>query len=158
MPEIKFEDFMMTVPERNQEFVMNLHEFLLSKDCKLEMKQAKMGYVASYKFDKKTVLNWVFRKAGIFARIYGDNIGSYNEIIADLPAEMQKKMISSSDCKRLINPTACSKTCRMGFVFEIDNQTHKKCRNMGMMFLLTDESQNEIKKIIEAEINARSAA
>lgn len=158
MSEIKFEDFMMTVPEYNQEFVMNLHESLLADGCILEIKQAKNGYVASYKFNKKTVLNWFFRKAGIFARIYGDNVVAYGDLISELPSEMQKKMISATDCKRLMNPTACSKTCKMGFVFDVDGQTYKKCRNMGMMFLLTDETKNEVKKLLTAEINVRKAS
>ena len=55
-------------------------------------------------------MNWVFRKTGIWARIYGDNAGRYEEVIAALPAHMQKKMAASRDCKRLIDPDACSGT------------------------------------------------
>ena len=55
------------------------------------------------KLNKKTVMNWVFRKSGVLARIYG-NVGKYKDLIAALPAYMQKKIITSRNCKRLIDP------------------------------------------------------
>ncbi|MET3573981.1 hypothetical protein ABID13_005649 [Enterocloster citroniae] len=44
---------------------------------------------------KKTVMDWVFRKSGVLALIYGDNAGKYEDIITSLPADMRKKMTTN---------------------------------------------------------------
>ena len=88
----------------------------------------------------------------------GDNAGKYEDIIASLPAEMQKKMTTSRDCKRLIDPTACSDTCVKGFVYTLNGDTHKKCRNDGMFFLLTNETAEHIARLVCAEVTVRKSA
>ncbi len=155
---VVFEDFLKNVPEVNRAFVSNIHDELLGQGCKLDIKEAKSGYAASYRWDKKTVMNWVFRKTGMLARIYGDNVRRYEAEIAALPADMQAKMTASRDCKRLLNPSECSDTCVMGFVYNLDGNTYKKCRNDGMFFNLSDKTAPHIQKLVCAEVAARKAA
>lgn len=64
-------------------------------------------------------------------------------------------MIASRDCKRLFDPHACSDTCVKGFVYRLNGETHKKCRNDGKFFLLTNENAKHIAKIIHEELTAR---
>ena len=90
-----FKEFLSAVAPEYQSFVEKLNNKLIEQGCDLVIKEAKSGYAASYQLEKKTVMNWVFRKSGVLARIYGDNAGKYEEIIASLPAEMQKKMTAS---------------------------------------------------------------
>ena len=130
----------------------------MEQGCDLVIKEAKSGYTASYRLENKTVMNWVFRKSGVLARIYGDNARKYEDIIASLPADMQKKMTASRDCKRLIDPMACSDTCVKGFVYDLNGNTYKKCRNDGMFFLLTDESAEHIADLVCAEVAVRKSA
>lgn len=153
-----FEDFLITVPDEHKPFVSNLHEQLTKQGCTISIKEAKSGYTVSYQWEKKTVMNWVFRKSGILARIYGDNMRQYEAVIAALPADMQDKMMGSRDCKRLIDPSECSPTCVKGFVYTINENTYKKCRNDGMFFLLSDETGPHIEKLITAEVLARQSA
>lgn len=153
-----FKEFLSTVSPEYQAFVEKLHEQLIEQGCDLVIKEAKSGYAVSYQLEKKTVMNWGFRKAGILARIYGDNAGKYEEIIASLPADMQKKMTVSRDCKRLIDPNACSDTCVKGFVYTLNGNIHKKCRNDGMFFLLTNETAEYIAGLVCAEVVARKSA
>ena len=153
-----FKEFLSAVAPEYQSFVEKLNNKLIEQGCDLVIKEAKSGYAASYQLEKKTVMNWVFRKSGVLARIYGDNAGKYEEIIASLPAEMQKKMTASRDCKRLIEPTACSDTCVKGFVYTLNGDTHKKCRNDGMFFLLTNETAEHIATLTCAEVTVRKSA
>ena len=111
-----FQEFLSVVVPKHQAFAKELNNKLIAQGCSLVIKEAKNGYAASYQFEKKTVMNWVFRKSGILARIYGDNAGKYEDIVTSLPADMQKEMTTSRDCKRLIDPTACSDTCGKGFL------------------------------------------
>lgn len=152
---ILFEDFLISVPAEHQGFVAALHEKLLAQGCTLVMKEAKSGYAASYQWQKKTVMNWVFRKAGILARIYGDNAGQYEGVLAALPAEMQSKMTAARDCKNLLTPGTCSPTCVKGFVYNLDGALQQKCRNDGMFFLLTNENAQHIEALITAEVAVR---
>ena len=151
-----FKEFLSAVAPEYQAFVEKLNNKLIEQGCDLVIKEAKSGYAASYQLEKKTVMNWVFRKSGVLARIYGDNAGKYEDIIASLPAEMQKKMTTSRDCKRLIDPTACSDTCVKGFVYTLNGDTHKKCRNDGMFFLLTNETAEHIARLVCAEVTCVS--
>lgn len=41
-------------------FVTELHQGFTDAGCKIEVKEAKSGYVASYLLNKKTVANYVF--------------------------------------------------------------------------------------------------
>ena len=150
-----FKEFLSAIAPEHQAFVEKLNTKLIEQGCDLVIKEAKSGYTASYQLEKKTVMNWVFRKTGVFARIYGDNAGKYEDIIASLPADMQKKMTTSRDCKRLIDPNACSDTC---FVYALNGDTHKKCRNDGMFFLLTNETAEHIARLVCAEVNVRKSA
>lgn len=152
---ISFETFLTTVPEEHQAFVTKLHEQLIEQGCAINIKEAKSGYVVSYQWEKKTIMNWIFRKTGMLARIYGDNVGQYESVIGSLPADMQKKMTGSRDCKRLYDPSACISTCVMGLIYNFEGETYKKCRNDGMFFPMSDKTGPYIQDLICAELNAR---
>lgn len=158
MAKTSFNEFLLAVAPERRVFVEKLNDKLLEQGCELVIKEVKSGYTATYQMEKKTVMNWVFRKTGIWARIYGDNAGRYEEVIAALPAHMQKKMAASHDCKRLIDPDACSDTCVKGFVYSLNGETQKKCRNDGMLFLLTEETAEYIAGLICAEVAVRKLA
>ena len=158
MAKTSFNEFLLAVAPEHRVFVEKLNDKLLEQGCELVIKEVKSGYTATYQLEKKTVMNWVFRKTGVFARIYGDNAGKYEDIIASLPADMQKKMTTSRDCKRLIDPNACSDTCVKGFVYALNGDTHKKCRNDGMLFVLTNETAEHIAGLVCAEVNVRKSA
>lgn len=155
---VSFQNFLATVAPEHQAYVENLHNKLIEQGCELVIKEAKSGYAASYQLKKKTVMNWVFRKAGVFARIYGDNAGKYEDVIASLPADMQKRMTASRDCKRLADPNACSDTCVKGFVYDLNGDTYKKCRNDGMFFQLTNETAEHIARLACKEVAVRKSA
>lgn len=152
-----FKEFLSAIAPEHQVFVEKLNTELIEQGCDLVIKEAKSGYTASYQLEKKTVMNWVFRKTGVFARIYGDNAGKYEDIIASLPADMQKKMTTSRDCKRLIDPNACSDTCVKGFVYALNGDIYRKCRNDGMFFLLTNETAEHIAGLVCAEVIVRKS-
>lgn len=152
---VSFKEFLVTAAPEHRVYIEELHNRLMEQGCVLVIKEAKSGYAASYQLEKRTVMNWVFRKSGIWARIYGDNAGKYEDMIAHLPADMQKKMTASRDCKRLIDPNACSDTCVKGFVYTLNGDTYKKCRNDGMLFLLTDETAEHIAGLVCAEVTVR---
>lgn len=154
---VSFKEFLSKVAPEHQTFVEKLNDKLIEQGCDIVIKEAKSGYTTSYQLGKKTVMNWVFRKSGILARIYGDNVGKYEALIDSLPADMQKKMTDSRDCKRLIDPNACSPTCVKGFVYALDGDTHKKCRNDGMFFLLTSETAEHIAGLVCAEVTVRKS-
>jgi len=150
-----FKEFLSAVAPEYQAFVEKLNDKLIEQGCDLVIKEAKSGYAASYQLEKKTVMNWVFRKSGVMARIYGDNAGKYEDIIASLPAGMQQNMTTSRACKRLLDPDACSPTCVKGFVYELNGDTYRTCRNEGMIFLLTNETAEYIAGLVCAEVTVR---
>ena len=63
-----FKEFLSAIAPEHQVFVEKLNTELIEQGCDLVIKEAKSGYTASYQLEKKTVMNWVFRKTGVFAR------------------------------------------------------------------------------------------
>jgi len=159
-PKFQFEDFMGDVPMDHAEFVRDLHEFLTGQDCTIKIEQAKNGFCVSYAYakTKKVLANFVFRKKGMFVRIYGGFIGQYSEVLTSMPEEMIKTIEKAPVCKRLMDPEKCSSTCPMGYIFSLGDTEHKKCRYNCFLFLLSEESKPSIRQILEREVGARSVA
>ena len=87
-----------------------------------------------------------------------DNVGRYQPLLETLPDDMKQRMTSSADCKRLLNSSACSSTCVMGFIYDLNGAQHKKCRFSGMLFPLTEQAGPHIKLLALAELEARAGA
>ena len=77
--ELSFEGFLLNVNPVYQDFVTQIHTYLLENGCKLKLQLAKNGYVVSYSHvkSKRVLLNFVFRKSGLVTRIYGDLVNQY---------------------------------------------------------------------------------
>lgn len=71
---LRFEEFVAAVNKDDVYFVKEFHQELTEAGYKIEVKEAKSGYVISYLLNKKTVANYVFRKKGLIIRIYANHI------------------------------------------------------------------------------------
>jgi len=151
-----FEDFLLTVDPKYQSFAQQTHEQMLQDGCALKMASAKSGYVVSYQHGKKkrVVMNFVFRKGGLVARIYGDNAGEYASFLESLPESMHKAIEKAPPCKRFEDPPRCSANC-IGYVFPLNGKQHQKCRYNCFMFPVTEESIPHIKALAGKELEMR---
>lgn len=156
MGKLGFEDFIVAVDSASTEFVVGLHNHLMEGGCKIEVKEAKSGYMVSYLYNKKAIANYVFRKKGMFARIYGNHIVEYIDILDTLPNEMVKTIKGAPVCKRLINPNQCNQKCTMGYDFIMQGERYQKCRNNAFMFLLCEENNPFIGTFLKKELEVRS--
>ena len=93
---ITFEEFFITVPQENQKFVKELHQDLVKHGCTMTIKEAKSGYMAAYLYQKKTIMNYVFRKKGLFLRLYGEHAKDYEACLDTLPKDMICLLYTSS--------------------------------------------------------------
>ena len=150
---ISFEQFVNVVDIGNKPFVQDLHDYLLDNGCKATFVEKKSGYLASYKYGKppKAVVNFLFRKAGMLTRIYGEGIGNYPDFLNTLPCAMVESVKDASICKRLML-NECSPNCN-GYDFMIGNKHYQKCRYNCFEFLITCESKSYIRSFVEHEIN-----
>lgn len=154
----KFELFLDSVDGRNREFVLELHNYLLSNQCKCDIKEAKSGFTVSYILcdTKKTLATFVFRKTGIKLRILAEHVAQYEELLNTLPEKMKKEIRKGSVCKRLLNPDDCNPKCSMGYTFSMDEEKFQKCRYMAFMPTLTEENNPYIKQLLEKELSMRN--
>ena len=155
---ITFEQFLTAVDTEHHPFVQGLHDYLLESGCKVTFEEKKSGYLASYKHGKKkrSIVNFVFRKAGMLVRIYGEYTSGYPDFLNTLPGNMVQSIDGSGDCKRLVSG-GCSPKCS-GYDFAIDGKRFQKCRYNCFEFLVTDESGAHIKSFVEHELRERVAA
>lgn len=149
---LAFEDFILTVDYENREFVHTLHQMLINCGCKIEVKEAKSGYLVSYLLNKRTILNYVFRKKGLIIRIYANHLGSYLEFLDTLPDGMIKTIREAPLCKRLVTPGTCNSKCAMGYDFLLRGEHFQKCRNSAFMFLLCNENNSFIETFLKNEL------
>lgn len=151
---IEFQDFFATVPVENQDFVKELHDKLMELGCKIEIKEAKSGYMVSYLYNKKTVANYVFRRKGMLVRIYGIHVNDYEGILETLPDEMIQAIQKAPICKRMADPDACNPRCSMGYDFWLKGGHYQKCRNSAFMFLFCPENNPYIESLLLSEAQA----
>lgn len=154
---LSFEDFIKTVDDRDKAFVTELHDTLTANGCKIEIKEAKSGHMVSYILNKKTVANFVFRKAGLIIRIYANHIQDYMAFLDTLPDSMVKTIAAAPVCKRLINPDDCNPKCATGYDFLMRGERFQKCRINAFMFLLCEENNPYIKPFLEHELQQSKA-
>lgn len=149
-----FEDFITAVDSGSIAFVNELHRDFIEYGCKIEVKEAKSGYVVSYTYNKKTIANYVFRKSGLMIRIYANHINQYIDFLNTLPDEMVKKIKTAPICKRLVSPDDCNSKCAMGYDFMLNGEHYQKCRNNAFMFLVCEDNNTFIKTFLKNELQA----
>lgn len=149
-----FAEFIATVDNENRDFVTELHRDFMANGCKIEVKEAKSGYLVSYVLNRKTVANYVFRKAGLMVRIYANHLSKYIDFLETLPEGMIKMIRGASICKRLINPDDCNPKCARGYDFFLQKEHFQKCRNNAFMFLLCKENNVFIQEFLCNELKA----
>lgn len=69
---------------------------------KIALQLAKNGeYIVSYqqKKSKRVVLNFVFRKIGLIARIYGDNLSKHGCLLESFPDKLVNAIDKSAVCR-----------------------------------------------------------
>ena len=154
---MEFEDFIIEVDPQYQDFARKMHEYLLQNDCKLKMASAKNGYVVSYQhgMKKRVLMNFVFRKSGLVARIYADHIGQYIEVLETVPDSMKTTVEKAPKCKRFEVPAGCNSKCG-GYVFTLGDTQYQKCRYNCFLFGVNDESVPFIRTMIEKELRCRT--
>jgi len=152
-----FEDFIVNVGDLHTDFYNVINRLLTENEFipKVELKRA--GYALSYiqKANKKTILNFVSRKKGMFIRLYSNYADRYMDRIITLPDSMIKELKKGQECKRMINPDACNSKCKMGVNLIIDGETYGKCRYSALFFLIEAEKYEAIKGMIESEVKER---
>ena len=155
---MEFKDFIFEVDPLYHDFVVKLHEYLLQNNNKLKMTSAKNGYVVSYQHGKKkrVLMNFVFRKGGLVARIYADHIGQYIDLLESVPDSMRKTVEKAPKCKRFEEPAGCNSKCG-GYVFTLGDTQHQKCRYNCFLFVVNDESIPFIRTMIKKELECREA-
>ena len=153
------EQFLETVDANYQPFVLELHNYLTANGCKVKVEEKKSGFFASYRHVKlkRSIVNLLFRKAGLLIRIYGENAYKYLDFMNTLPGEMVQSIEEATACKRLINPDDCSPTCPKGYDFTIGSRRFQICRYGGFEFPVTAKNNPYIKAFVENEIKERTA-
>jgi len=155
-----FDQFLMDVLPDNLPFVLEVHENLVQRGYQTKVALAKNGYVLSYLHPKtrKTMLNYVFRKSGMLLRLYGDHFGTYLDLVRSLPAPILAQIGKHPDCKRLLDPTACSSRCPMGYAFAVGDTMYRKCRYGCFLLPLNRETAPHLRALVEKEAQARDTA
>lgn len=154
---IPFECFLECIDAEHKDFVKEVHQKVLEERCTFEIKEAKAGFVLSYRHpsNKSVFANYVFRKKGPMMRIYADHVNTYMNTLELWPQAMKDTVAKATSCRRLLNPEACNEKCQMGFDFILDGQRQQKCRNNAFMFFVTEETKPYMQTMLQQELECR---
>lgn len=144
--EDKYKLFLDCADKRWVDFINEVNTYLMEAGCKCDIKEAKSGYTASYKLNKKALINFVHRKTGMKIRIYPKNIAKYQTFLNTLPEKMKADIKKSSDCK------SCNSKCEEGYNFILDGGQYKKCKYTAFFLPLSEENNTYIMELIKNEI------
>ena len=144
------DDFIKTVEPVHQAFVKSTHEVLIIGGYKMKIESKASGLFVSYSHPKtkRSLMNFVFRKIGLLARLYPDN-ASTQFSMDKLPASMEDELIKAPDCKM------CSEKCIKGNKFLLRGKAHDKCRYNSFLFAITEQSKPIITEWIEREVKPK---
>jgi len=156
---MNIEDFLIEIKPQYHGFVLSLNNYLTDKGCKIKITTAKNGYLVSYQYGKKkyVLMNFVFRKGELVARIYGNNAVNYIDILESLPESMKKSIHKAGNCKRFEDPPKCTPKCG-GYVFKLEGSELQKCRYFCFMFEVNEETAPYIRTLIEKELECRESS
>ncbi|MCL2592822.1 MAG: hypothetical protein FWD82_05595 [Defluviitaleaceae bacterium] len=156
--EYQFSDFLTDVSDGNKDFVIAVHEMLTKDNYKFKIESKASGFLVSYAHPKTkhSILNFAFRKNGMYIRLYGANCNNYAELLNRLPKSMIAQIDKSGNCSRMLNPQACNSRCAMGYDFYIGENHYQKCRIVCFFLLVDGESIPFLLEMVEREKQARA--
>lgn len=151
--EQNYELFLGLINIEDIEFVNKINDIMLQDNYASKIEHKKTLSVISYrnKNTKKGVVNITFKKGVLSVKIVGQHITNYEHFLEELPNTMIESIENSSDCKQLIDPSACWQACEMGSVFKLKEQKLAKCRYHCFSFDVENENKTGIKAFIDME-------
>ena len=157
--EFQFCDFLLDVHDDYKDFVTTVNEMLEKNNYKIKIESKASGFLVSYSHvkTKKSILNFAFRKQGLFTRIYGTHCNNYADLLNRLPQNMVDQIDKSGNCSRMLDPQACNSRCAMGYDFYIRDKHYQKCRIVCFFLHVNHESIPYLLEIIEREQQERAA-
>ena len=158
--QLEFSDFFIEVPDSNKDFVSTIHELFTNDGYKLKLEPKPIGCMATYAHPKTkhSILNFVFRKNGLYIRLYGANCTKYQDVLDSLPHSMIAQMQKAGDCPRLLGQDKCSPRCAMGYDFTIGDTRFQKCRIACFFLHVDDESMPFLLEMVRREKQERDPA
>ena len=141
-----FDEFMKAVDPQHKGFVEATHNELIANGYKITIESKASGFFVTYKHPKtkRSLLNFLFRKKGLLARLYPVNKAT--AIPNDITAEMVQEIDKNPTCKK------CSEKCPKGYKFTIDGQDYDKCWYGAFLLTVTQGSKPILTKWIQDEI------
>ena len=140
------------VPDESKAFVDELNSFLVGKEYERSKPAARLSVTYSLPGSDKSLLNFVFRKGCVKARIYASHVGEYEELIEKFPEVTKKEIANALECKKL-NGKTCSPTCPAGYTFVMDDMEYKKCRSMAFLPALNKANNPIIKEMTRKKLS-----
>jgi len=89
-----FEDFLQNVADEYKRFVSQVQELLTTDGYIIKVEKKAIGFFVSYADSrtKKSMLNFLFRKNGLYIRMYATNCDKYADVLNQSPDEIVKQI------------------------------------------------------------------
>ena len=143
------------LPIDEREFFIDLHELLLSNNCKMETKPDSFIFNYTSKKTKLKVASIHVMTTDRFIKLSSRLISKEPDLLIDAPEQIKEAVKSGLECAKKENPDACNPKCIGKIIgFNLDGVDYLKCWHLNFYLPITgDIVRNYIKEWIIKELS-----
>jgi len=157
---LDFLDFLQQVDPDNKNFVIEIHESLMEKGCKIKISSTKAyPFQVAYTMpnSRKGILNFWLRKKGLKVRVTIVDENKHADLLNRLPEVMKSQIEKKNPCREINGQGKCYDNCTGAFDFHIRGTHYQRCLYDCFQFDVDTESIPFFTELLEQEFKARRA-
>ena len=141
------------LPADERDYYIELHELLLSNNCKMETKPDSFIFNYNSKSTKLKVASIHIMTTGCFVKLSSKLISKEPDLLFDAPESIKDAIKAGHECAKKENPDACNPKCIGKIIgFNLDGVDYLKCWHLNFYLPTTgDIERNYIKEWIIKE-------
>ena len=118
--------------DEERDYFIELHELLLSNNCKMETKPDSFIFNYNSKKTKLKVVSIHIMTTGCFVKLSSKLINKEPNLLIDAPESIKEAIKAGHECSKKENPDACNPKCAGKIiVFSLDGVDYMKCWHLN---------------------------
>ena len=134
------------LPNMFKQYFIDLHNLLISSNCKHETKNSMEDCVFLYdsKTHKARIFSIRISLSGLYVKMNSKLITTQENMLSDAPAIIKEAVVKSHNCVKAVDPDACNPNCKGKlYQFFLDGTEYTKCRHLCFYLPVDNTAERE---------------
>ena len=142
------------LPSEHKNFFIELHDFAISNNCKLETKPDAYIFNYTSKIKKTKVFSIHVQMNGSYVKINSKLIDKQPDLLNDAPKSIKEAVKKGHGCAKKSDPDACNPKCiGRNLKFSLDQVEYLKCGHLNFNLPISESDEREyVKKWLAKEL------